>query len=43
MVVMIQNTQSTAFSGFTPNGVAKVVIREVSKKAICLHDVSGPF
>ena len=40
---MIQNDENVAFSGFTPNGVAKAVIREVTKKAICLHDAGEEY
>jgi len=40
---MIKDGETLAFSGFTPNGIAKAVIREVCKKAVRLHDAGEPF
>ena len=40
---MIQNDETVALSGFTPNGVAKAVFRELSKRALHEHAEGRPF
>ena len=40
---MINDGENIGFSGFTPNGVPKAVIRELSKRAIAEHDAGKPF
>ena len=40
---MIKDGENIGFSGFTPNGVPKTVIRELSKRAVAEHDVGRPF
>lgn len=40
---MINNDDNVAFSGFTPNGIPKAVIREVAHKAERLHAQGEPF
>ena len=40
---MIQNDETVALSGFTPNGVAKAVFRELSKRARREHEAGHPF
>jgi acyl-CoA hydrolase len=40
---MISDGATIAFSGFTPNGVAKAVARELSKRAVTLHEQGRPF
>jgi succinate CoA transferase len=40
---MISNDDTIAFSGFTPNGIAKAVARELSKRAIREHEQGKPF
>lgn len=41
--LLISNDQTLAFSGFTPNGIPKAVIREVKKRAEQLHAEGKPF
>ena len=40
---LINDGDNVAFSGFTPNGIPKAVIREVAKKARTLHAEGKPF
>lgn len=40
---MIKDGDNIGFSGFTPNGVPKAVIRELSKRAIVEHEAGRPF
>lgn len=40
---MIKDGDNIGFSGFTPNGVAKAVARELSKRAIKEHEAGKPF
>ena len=40
---MIKNNENIGLSGFTPNGVAKAVFRELSKHAISEHEAGRPF
>lgn len=40
---MIKDGDNIGFSGFTPNGVPKAVIRELSKRAIAEHEAGRPF
>lgn len=40
---MIENDTTVAFSGFTPNGIPKDIIREVRKRAERLHANGEPF
>lgn len=40
---MINDQDNIALSGFTPNGVAKAVFRELSKKALAEHEVGHSF
>src|SRR5574344_2169427 len=40
---MINNQDNVAIGGFTPNGVPKAVIREVTKRATVLHEKDVPF
>ena len=40
---MIKDGENIGFSGFTPNGVPKAVIRELSKRAVAEHDAGRPF
>lgn len=40
---MINDQDSVAIGGFTPNGVPKAVIREVTKRATVLHEKDVPF
>lgn len=40
---MIKDKDNIGLSGFTPNGVAKAVFRELSKKAIAEHEAGRPF
>ena len=40
---MIHDGDNIGFSGFTPNGVPKAVIRELSRRAVAEHDAGRPF
>ncbi len=40
---MIKDQENIGLSGFTPNGCAKAVFRELSKKAIAEHEAGRPF
>ena len=40
---MISNGATVAFSGFTPSGVPKAVIRELSKRAAAEHEAGREF
>lgn len=40
---MIKDGEYIALGGFTPNGVPKAVFRELSKRAVALHDAGHPF
>lgn len=40
---MIDNDANVAFSGFTPNGIPKDIIREVRKRAEILHANGEPY
>lgn len=40
---MIKDGDYVALGGFTPNGVPKAVFRELSKRALALHDAGKPF
>lgn len=40
---MIDNDANVAFSGFTPNGIPKDIIREVRKRAEILHAQGEPY
>ena len=40
---MINDGDMMALSGFTPNGNPKAIFRELSKRAIKLHDAGIPF
>lgn len=40
---MIDNDANVAFSGFTPNGIPKDIIREVRKRAEILHAQGKPY
>jgi Acetyl-CoA hydrolase len=40
---MINNNDNIGLSGFTPNGVAKAVFRELSKRAVSEHEAGRPF
>lgn len=40
---MIKDGENIGFSGFTPNGVPKAVIRELSKRAVREHEAGRPF
>lgn len=40
---MISDQDNIALSGFTPNGVAKAVFRELSKRARTEHEAGRPF
>lgn len=40
---MIKNDETIGFSGFTPSGVPKAVIRELSKRAISEHEAGREF
>jgi acyl-CoA hydrolase len=40
---LIKNDDNVGFSGFTPNGIPKAIIREVAKKAKALHADGQPF
>lgn len=40
---MIENGHTLAFSGFTPNGVPKAVVRELRERAERLHREGHPF
>ena len=40
---MINDGDMMALSGFTPNGNPKAIFRELSKRAIRLHDAGQPF
>ena len=40
---MINDGDMMALSGFTPNGNPKAIFRELSKRAVRLHDAGQPF
>lgn len=40
---MINDGETIGFSGFTPNGVPKAVVRELSKRAISEHEAGRPY
>lgn len=40
---LIKDGEYIALGGFTPNGVPKAVFRELSKRAIALHEAGHPF
>ena len=40
---MINDGDNIGFSGFTPNGVPKAVIRELSQRAVREHEAGRPF
>ena len=40
---MIEDGVTIGFSGFTPNGIPKAVIREIRKKAEALHAEGKPY